>query len=105
MITGMFGSDSGSIIVDGFDINTQTKNARQSMSHCPQHNVLYSELTVLEHLRLYALIKGMPMNQTRQAAMKIAQECQLGHVINNLPKQLSGGKIVSKTRRPNPKST
>lgn len=36
MITGMFTADDGQIRVNGYDINMHTKEARQSMSHCPQ---------------------------------------------------------------------
>ena len=91
MITGMFAADNGAIAVNGFDVSTQTKDARASMSLCPQHNVLYEELTVREHLRLYAAIKGMPWGETDEAAVKTAGACQLSHVIDSFPRQLSGG--------------
>lgn len=30
---------------------------------CPQHNILYDELTCREHLILFAGIKGVPVGQ------------------------------------------
>lgn len=37
------------------------------MGVCPQHDVLYPELTVAEHLRLFAGIKGMAMKDIPKA--------------------------------------
>ena len=33
---------------------------------CPQHNILYEELTTKEHLIIFAGIKGVPAEQTEQ---------------------------------------
>lgn len=91
LITGMISADGGNISVNGYDVATQTRDARGSMSLCPQFNVLYEELRVIEHLRLYAAIKGLAWNMTTDAAINVARYCQLEHVLDKFPKQLSGG--------------
>ena len=37
-----------------------TAAARLSLGICPQQNVLFGSLSVMEHLQLYASIKGVP---------------------------------------------
>lgn len=57
MITGLYPPTSGKIIIDNFDLQKDSK-ARTSLSLCPQHNILYDELTATEHLLIYGTIKG-----------------------------------------------
>ena len=40
MITGIFPPTSGQVLVDGYDIKTQTQKARQSLALCPQVNII-----------------------------------------------------------------
>lgn len=49
---------SGSVWVAGHDMTWQTSEARAHIGLCPQHNVLFNELTVKEHLEFFATLKG-----------------------------------------------
>jgi ATP-binding cassette subfamily A (ABC1) protein 4 len=51
-------------------ISTDLLAVRQSMGICPQHNVLFHELTVREHIRFFNNIKGKSPTeaQIKQAA-------------------------------------
>ncbi|KAI1307956.1 Phospholipid-transporting ATPase ABCA3 [Halotydeus destructor] len=91
MVTGIFQATEGTIIVNGFDVESNTSEARGSISLCPQHNVLYEELTVYEHLKLYAAIKGIPWPECGPLAVKQANVIQLGECLNKVPSRLSGG--------------
>ncbi|KAK8788092.1 hypothetical protein V5799_022135, partial [Amblyomma americanum] len=53
MITGLFPPTRGRVHINSYDILTQTKKARESFGLCPQHNVLFDELTVEEHLYFF----------------------------------------------------
>lgn len=44
--------------VSGFDVRSQGRYARGNLGFCPQHNVLFNELTVREHLEFFARLKG-----------------------------------------------
>ena len=44
--------------MNGYDIRTEMDAIRQSIGVCPQHNVLFDEMTVDEHLWFYARLKG-----------------------------------------------
>ncbi|CAG9094857.1 unnamed protein product [Plutella xylostella] len=59
MLTGNVSATSGSIWLAGYDIAHQLKAARAQVGLCPQHNVLFSELTVREHLEFFGRLKGL----------------------------------------------
>eukprot|EP01046_Picozoa_sp_COSAG06_P036124 COSAG06_NODE_3952_length_4727_cov_2.586646_9_plen_69_part_00 len=59
MLTGLFEATAGSIEVWGHDLETETSQARKTMGVCPQHDVLFEKLTCIEHLRIFAGIKGV----------------------------------------------
>lgn len=59
MLTGMFPPSSGTAYLNSKDIRTEIDEARQSLGLCPQHNILFDELTVREHIVFFARLKGM----------------------------------------------
>ncbi|CAK4490566.1 unnamed protein product, partial [Aphanomyces euteiches] len=58
MLTGMIPVSSGDATVNGLSLNEDLGQIHQSLGMCPQHDVLYAELTVQEHLMFYGKIKG-----------------------------------------------
>jgi ATP-binding cassette subfamily A (ABC1) protein 3 len=91
MITGMFPPTSGKIFINNMDLMKDTKEARRSMSLCPQHNPLYTELTVREHLFLYGAIKGYSYNLLPSEVEKVINEINLSGEEDKLSSLLSGG--------------
>lgn len=59
VLTGLFPPTSGTAIINGHDIRKDIDLVRKSLGICPQYNVLFSGLTVSEHLWFYASLKGM----------------------------------------------
>ncbi|XP_039584511.1 ATP-binding cassette sub-family A member 12 [Passer montanus] len=57
ILTGLFPTSSGTIIVYGKDIRTDQEVIRKNMGVCMQHDVLFNYLTTKEHLLLYGYIK------------------------------------------------
>ena len=74
MLTGLLAPSSGTALLRGQDITqdmtsirwvacalalslTRTLDHRQQLGVCPQHDILFPSLTVLEHLRLFAKLK------------------------------------------------
>lgn len=53
---GMLEPTSGSIFVNGFDTRIDMEGIRNHMGLCPQHNLLFPDLTVEEHLVLFAMV-------------------------------------------------
>ena len=67
MLTGMTPTTGGSAFIVGRDVVGDMSNIRNSLGVCPQHDILYPVLTVREHLRLYAVLKGVPHAQLEEA--------------------------------------
>ncbi|KAJ1524618.1 hypothetical protein ONE63_011102 [Megalurothrips usitatus] len=59
MLTGLYTPTSGTARLNGKDIRHDMDAIRTSMGVCPQHNVLFSSLTVEEHLLFFGRIKGV----------------------------------------------
>ncbi|KAG7302673.1 hypothetical protein JYU34_012624 [Plutella xylostella] len=59
MLTGTIPPTSGTATINGCDIVTDTGLARASLGICPQHNVLFPDLTAAEHVQFYAQLKGV----------------------------------------------
>ncbi|ODM97667.1 ATP-binding cassette sub-family A member 3 [Orchesella cincta] len=59
ILTGLFPPTSGTALVNGYDICSDMNSVRASLGICPQHDVLFDELTVEEHLQFFCKLKGL----------------------------------------------
>ena len=50
---------SGEVIVNGFDLCKEATNAQTNIGVCYQHDTLYGNMTVLEHLIFFAKVRVM----------------------------------------------
>lgn len=50
----------GIVRICGHDVTTDMKKASQLMGYCPQADALWKNITVKEHLKLYAILRGVP---------------------------------------------
>ncbi|GBN11786.1 ATP-binding cassette sub-family A member 3 [Araneus ventricosus] len=91
ILTGLYTPTSGTASINGLDILRKTTEARRGLGVCPQHNVLYDTLTVDEHLKIYAAMKGVPWNQLTSEATQVLNILKLTDKRNELVKALSGG--------------
>ncbi|KXJ81820.1 hypothetical protein RP20_CCG016932 [Aedes albopictus] len=91
MLTGMFSPTSGSAYLNGHDIRTNIEGVRQSMGLCPQHNVLFDEMTVSEHLRFFGRLKGVPKEALDDEIDRYLQMLELSDKKNAQSRTLSGG--------------
>ncbi|XP_055935356.1 ATP-binding cassette sub-family A member 2-like isoform X2 [Argiope bruennichi] len=91
ILTGLYTPTSGTASINGRDILRQTTAARRGLGVCPQHNVLYDTLTVEEHLKIYAAMKGVPWRQLTSEATQVLNILKLTDKRNELVKTLSGG--------------
>ncbi|XP_042540867.1 ATP-binding cassette sub-family A member 13 [Dipodomys spectabilis] len=58
MLTGLYPPTSGTILVNGKNLQTDLSRIRMELGVCPQRDVLLDNLTVREHLLLFASIKA-----------------------------------------------
>ncbi|KAF8771560.1 ATP-binding cassette sub-family A member 3 like protein [Argiope bruennichi] len=55
MLTGLITPTSGTAMVNGYDICEEMDSVHSNLGICPQHDVLFDELTVEEHLNMINL--------------------------------------------------
>ena len=79
------------IEVAGFDIVHQTEQARAKIGYLPQRFSLYEELTVLENIRFFAEVRGIPEKEWKQRSMKILEFVGLDQFVDRKAGNLSGG--------------
>lgn len=91
MLTGMMEPTSGTAIINGYDIRTNMDSARSSMGFCPQHNILFDELTVREHILFYCCLKGLSSKAAEIEARKYVRLLELEGKENAMSATLSGG--------------
>lgn len=56
MLTGFFSPSSGTAIVDGHDIQFGLRQARERLGLCPQHNMLFDNISVMNHLIIFGMV-------------------------------------------------
>jgi ABC-type multidrug transport system ATPase subunit len=59
MLTGLLEPSAGSAWVAGLDLATQRSHIYKLMGVCPQHDLLWEQLSGREHLRFYGRLKGL----------------------------------------------
>lgn len=58
MLTGIFPPTSGTAYVSGYDILADNSQLKTTLGFCPQHDVLFEHMTVLEHMEFFCKAKG-----------------------------------------------
>ncbi|CAG8481798.1 3835_t:CDS:10 [Ambispora gerdemannii] len=86
IIAGHLQPTSGYATIYNKDIITSMNSIRSSMGICPQHDLLYADLTCEEHINLFAGIKGIKLD-----AKELLTKVDLLKVKNFPSSKLSGG--------------
>ncbi|KAJ3192478.1 ATP-binding cassette sub- A member 1 [Irineochytrium annulatum] len=60
ILSGLTPSTGGDALMYGLSVRTQMQRIRKIMGVCPQHDILFDDLTAREHINLYAGLKGIP---------------------------------------------
>lgn len=63
ILTTYLSADTGNASVNGFDVNTQTKEVQKSIGYLPEHNPLYTDLYVREYLAFNADVYRVPKSR------------------------------------------
>ncbi|ETK86251.1 hypothetical protein F441_09243 [Phytophthora nicotianae CJ01A1] len=91
MLTGMIAPSSGDASFRGLSLMHDMGEIRQSLGLCFQHDVLYGELTVEEHLLFYGRVKGYRGAALREEVNTKITEVGLTEKRHVFAGSLSGG--------------
>ena len=93
MLTGFLAPTSGTAVINGHDIRkaAELTEIRQQLGLCPQHDVLFRQLTVTEHLQLFALLKGCPLDEIDAEVSESLASVNLQQKKDEYARDMSGG--------------
>ncbi len=91
MITCYMPPTSGTILVDGLDVQEHSLEVRKKIGYLPENTPLYDEMGVREYLDFIADVRGIPKDQRRRVMDEVITECGLEEVIQMDIGELSKG--------------
>jgi len=92
MLSGLLPISSGQASFNGMAIFKEMSKVREKLGVCPQHDVLFENLTAKEHLEIFAAFKGRSDKESiAKDVEEILQDIELKGSSNMLARNLSGG--------------
>jgi ABC-type multidrug transport system ATPase subunit len=91
MLIGLFAPSSGTAFIRGLDIRTSLDVIHSMIGICPQHDVLWDNLTGKEHLMFYGRIKGLKGDDLKNEVKYLLEKVKLTSARNKVSKKYSGG--------------
>lgn len=91
VITGYHPPTSGTAKVAGYDILSQTMDAKRNLGYLPENPPLYSDMTVKAYLYHVAAVKDVPKRSRRAQIDEIVSMLNLEPVYNRLIRNISKG--------------
>ncbi len=69
ILTGYLHPDAGTVMVDGLDVLTHTREVQARIGYLPENAPLYPELSVQAYLKMMAELRQIPPGEQRAAAL------------------------------------
>ncbi|KAJ3435390.1 abc transporter a family member 1-related [Anaeramoeba flamelloides] len=91
MLTGLLPPTGGFASIDGYSIISEIGTIRERIGVCPQHDILWDELTAREHIKIFAGLKNIPKQQIPLEIEDRLAEVDLIDVGNQRVGSFSGG--------------
>ncbi|KAJ3196135.1 ATP-binding cassette sub- A member 1 [Irineochytrium annulatum] len=97
ILAGLTPATAGDALIYGLSIRNQIGRVRRLLGVCPQHDILFDDLTAREHIELYAGLKGVPKKywtelfEERLKAVKLwtVKDVQSGTYSGGMKRRLS----------------
>jgi ABC-type multidrug transport system ATPase subunit len=90
-ILGLYKFTSGTAYISGNNILIQPQRVYSSIGICPQHEIIWPDLTVEEHLLFYCRLKGTEVKSEKEVVKRYLEEVELSKESNKGAGELSGG--------------
>jgi ABC-2 type transport system ATP-binding protein len=91
IITGYMPATSGTVIINGLDIFTNSLEARGLIGYLPETPPLYSDMRVDGYLRFVAKLRGVRRSAVESALDHVVEVCGLTEMAHRICGQLSKG--------------
>ena len=93
MLTGLYEATQGTALYEGVNIldSMNMELFREKLGICPQHDILFQDLNIREHLEMFSIFKGVESNNVENEVNKTLHDFQLEEIQYMLAKNLSAG--------------
>ncbi|KAF9960389.1 hypothetical protein BGZ70_008616 [Mortierella alpina] len=91
LLTGLYAATAGTAFVAGESMRENMSKVHAKIGVCPQHDILWGELTVADHLLFYSRLRGIPPKLVKQAVNYALASVSLRKFRNRQVQGLSGG--------------
>ncbi len=91
MISGLLQPDTGKILIDGMDLNTDIRRIKKIMGVVPQDMAFYEELSAKENLRFWGKLQGVEKKLLNERIAYYLEKTGLAGRKNEPLKKYSGG--------------
>jgi ABC-2 type transport system ATP-binding protein len=86
LLTGYLTPSEGTVIVNGFNVNTHKIEAQKSIGYLPEQNPLYVEMYVREYLLFHAAIHKIKASKVEETIAKVGLSAEVHKKITQLSK-------------------
>ncbi|XP_024936975.1 ATP-binding cassette sub-family A member 3 isoform X2 [Cephus cinctus] len=91
MIIGTYKPNRGQVYIEGRDYNLDEESDGHLIGYCPQENILVNYLTIVQHLYMFGMMKGMSYKNANVAALDLLDQLGLTAVKDSKTKNFSFG--------------
>lgn len=91
MLTGLLRPGQGDAYLNGLSIGSQMDAIRKQLGVCPQHDILWDDLTANEHFALFGALKGMNEEEIQTASHSLLTDVSLSKYADRPVRTFSGG--------------
>lgn len=91
IMTGYLAATSGTVQIDGLDIQKEPEAAKQKIGYLPEVPPVYTDMTVAEYLRFAAELKRIPAAKRMDAVSGVLDAADILDVQGRLIRNLSKG--------------
>ena len=91
IITGYFPASSGSVIVDGMNVDQDALKIKQLIGYLPEFAPLYADMVVYDYLQYVAAVRHIKGNDRSKRIKLMTELCGLNDIIHRPFRELSRG--------------
>ena len=91
MITGYLNIENGNITVGGKSVKENSNEIKKNIGYLPEHNPLYTEMSVIDYLNFCASLQGMEKSIIQERIKEMIKTCGLNREKHKLIRELSKG--------------
>ena len=91
IITGFMPPSSGEVTVAGYDVVTESLEARKHIGYLPETVPLYTDMNIRDYLQYMGKLRGMSRDRINQRIPEVIDICNLGDYYSTIISKLSKG--------------